>query len=100
MHNLEHGAVFIQYGRDVPEETVSELQGFYDGHQAGTLLAPLPRLGDEIALGAWTFTGGKGTAYLATCTSYDEAAFAAFFDAFQFHGPERFDRASMLPGRS
>jgi len=100
VHNLEHGAVFIQYGKDVPESTVSEVRGFYDAHQAGTLLAPLPRLGNEIALGAWTFSGGEGTAYLAACTSYDEAAFAAFFDAFQFRGPERHDPGSMLPGRS
>jgi len=99
VHNLEHGAVFIQYGEDVPEETVAELRSFYDDHQAGTLLAPLPRLGSDIALGAWTFTGGEGTAYLATCTAFDGEAFSAFFDAFQFHGPERFPADSMLPGR-
>jgi len=100
VHNLEHGAVFIQYGKDVPAATVAQLRGFYDARQSGTLLAPLPRLDEKVALGAWTFSGGKGTAYLATCTTFHEAAFAAFFDAFQFHGPERFDPGSMLPGRS
>jgi len=99
VHNLEHGAVFIQYGEDVPDAVVEELRSFYDGHVAGTLLAPYPTLADEIALGAWTVAGGDATAYLATCTSFDEAAFEAFFDEFQFKGPERFSPDSMLPGR-
>ncbi len=99
VHNLEHGGVFIQYGKDVPGDTITELESFYADHRPGTLLAPLSRLGDEIALGAWTFSGGEGTAYLATCTAFDEAAFSAFFDAFQFRGPERFPADAMLPGR-
>ncbi len=99
VHNLEHGAVFIQYGADVPEATVAELRTFYDDHVAGTLLAPYSTLDDEIALGAWTVSGGDATAYLATCTSFDEAAFSAFFDEFQFKGPERFAPDAMLPGR-
>lgn len=99
VHNLEHGAVFVQYGKDVPEETVAEVRRFYDDYRAGTLLAPYPQLDNEIALGAWTFTGGEGTAYLATCRTFDQAAFSAFFDAFQFRGPERFPADAMLPGR-
>ena len=39
-------------------------------------------------------------AYLAKCTEFDETAFAAFFDAYQFQGPERFPPDSLLPGRS
>ena len=31
----------------------------------------------------------SGTAYLAKCPDFDETAFAAFFDAYQFQGPER-----------
>lgn len=99
VHNLEHGAVFVQYGEDVPEDTVAELRAFYDDNQPGTLLAPYPGLGDEIALGAWTVSDGDATAYLARCTAFDDSAFTAFFDAFQFHGPERFPPDAMLPGR-
>jgi hypothetical protein len=98
VHNLEHGAIFIQYGEDVPDETLARLQEFYDRRQPGTLLAPYPSLGDEIALGAWTVGAGESTAYLAKCTEFDEAAFSAFFDELQFRGPERFPRDSMLPG--
>ena len=42
----------------------------------------------------------NGTAHLAKCTSFDEDAFAAFFDAFQFQGPERFPADTLLPGRN
>jgi len=104
VHNLEHGAVFIQYGSKVPDGTVQQLEDFYQRHQNGTLLAPLPDLGRKVALGAWNFpstTGGaKGDGVLATCTEFDEAAFAAFSDAFQFKGPERFPADSLLPGRN
>jgi hypothetical protein len=104
VHNLEHGGIFIQYGEDVPDSTVEELQGFYDEHQDGTILAPYPTLGDKIALGAWVSkspsTPDDANAYLVECTSFDEPAFSAFFDAFQFKGPERFPASSMLPGSS
>ena len=106
LHNLEHGAVYILYGDEVPESTVAELQGFYDQHKNGTILAPYPRLGDKIALGAWYAAGlpeassDRGSGILAECTAFDEAAFAAFFDAFQFKGPESeiFRPSDMTPG--
>ena len=102
VHNLEHGGVFIQYGPDVPEETVARLQSFYEKHRNGTLLAPFPSLGSEIALGVWTTKSASdpddGTAYLVKCTDIDDAAYAAFFDAHQFKGPERFPSSSLLPG--
>lgn len=104
VHNLEHGAIAIQYGPDVPASTVAELESFYEDHSTGTLLAPLPGLGDKIALGVWTTesasTPEKGTVYLAKCTEVDNDAYAAFFDAFQFRGPERFPADSMLPGNT
>ena len=54
VHNLEHGGIYIQYGKDVPAGDVDQLKAFYDAHQNGTLLAPLPSLGSKIALGVWT----------------------------------------------
>lgn len=102
VHNLEHGGVFIQYGRDVPQTTIDQLQEFYSRHQNGTLLAPLPRLGAKIAIGAWTTDNPSspeiGNGRLVTCTRFDEAGYSAFFDAYQFHGPERFPANSLLPG--
>jgi len=102
VHNLEHGGIFIQYGKDVPQATIDQLKGFYDSHQNATLLAPLPPLGSKIALGVWTTnsasTPDSGTARLVKCTAFDEKAYAAFFDAYQFQGPERFPASSLTPG--
>jgi hypothetical protein len=102
VHNLEHGGVFILYGGDVPDSTVAQLESFYADHTKGTLLAPLPSLGDTIALGAWTTPSStsteNATAYLAKCKSFDDVAFSSFFAAYQFKGPERFPADSLLPG--
>jgi hypothetical protein len=104
VHNLEHGAIAVQYGKDVPAATVQELETFVQAHPRGTVLAPYPSLGDRIALEAWVTESAsepaKGTAYLAKCTAFDEAAFSAFFGAYQFQGPERFPPDTLLPGRS
>ena len=104
VHNLEHGAVFILYGPKVPAATVKQLSDFYNEDTTGMLLAPYPKLGDKIALGAWTVPddfepgGTNGTAYLATCTKFDEDAFSAFRDELRFRGPERFPPDSLQPG--
>ena len=104
VHNLEHGGIAIQYGTGVPEETVQALKGFVQENSRGTILAPYPALGDRIALGAWVTENAsepeKGTAYLAKCPGFDEPAFAAFLDAYQFQGPERFPPDTLLPGRT
>jgi len=97
VHNLEHGGVYIFYGDEVPDSVVAELRAFYDKHERGTLVAPYPKLGDKVALGAWV-TEGEAKGYLAKCGKFDDAAFSAFFSGFQFKGPERFPASSLLPG--
>lgn len=98
VHNLEHGGIFVQYGDDVPETIVEQLRAFYNDHKTGTIMAPLPALGDQFALGAWVAEGEEGKGYLTKCAAYDEGAVSAFFDAFQFVGPERFDPSQLQPG--
>jgi uncharacterized protein DUF3105 len=108
VHNLEHGGVFILYGNKVPEATVAQLQGFYDKHRNGSVMAPYPKLGNKIALGAWLVDGlpqaasDRGSGVLAKCTRFDNEAFDAFFDAFQFKGPESFAvrPSEMEPGEN
>jgi Protein of unknown function (DUF3105) len=99
IHNLEHGGIYIFYGDDVAAPVVAELRAFYENHRSGTVLAPLPKLGNEIALGAWVFNSEEDErGYLAKCEAFDEDAFSAFFSAFQFKGPERFPADALLPG--
>jgi hypothetical protein len=106
VHNLEHGAVFMLYGDDVPENVVGQLQQLYGDDPIGMLLAPYPKLGDKIALGAWTVPddfepgGTNGTAYLATCERFDEDAFTTFRDELRFRGPERFSPDQLHPGNT
>jgi hypothetical protein len=90
VHNLEHGGVIIQYGRDVPPATVAALRRFYESSPNGMLLAPLPALGSKIVLTAWT--------YLLTCKRFDETDFKVFRDTFRFEGPERFPASALAPG--
>jgi hypothetical protein len=90
VHNLEHGGVIVQYGDKVPQATVDQIVSFYDASPNAMLLAPLPRLGNKIALTAWT--------HLATCTRFDEKAFSSFRDAFRGKGPERFPVDMLKPG--
>jgi hypothetical protein len=98
VHNLEHGGIFILYGNKVRKATVDQLTSFYGDHSTGTVMAPLPKLGNQFALGAWVSDGEGGFAYLSKCTKYDEDALSTFFRAFQFQGPERFDPESLQPG--
>ena len=98
VHNLEHGGIFILYGEDVPDATVEQLRAFYDDHETGTIMAPLDRLGDDFALGAWVVDGDTDNGFLAKCTQFDEDTVSAFFGALQFRGPERFDPSDLQPG--
>jgi hypothetical protein len=98
VHNLEHGGIYILYGEDVPAATVDELRAFYADHKTGTIMAPLDRLGDEFAVGAWYAHDDPAMGYLARCTTFDEAAISGFFEDLQFKGPERFDPSDLRPG--
>jgi hypothetical protein len=90
VHNLEHGGIVIQYGDDVPEATVAELQDFYQSDPNGLLLAPLPSLNAEIAVTAWT--------HQAKCRTFDEGAFERFRDEFRAQGPEARRISDLAPG--
>jgi Protein of unknown function (DUF3105) len=98
VHNLEHGGIYILYGKDVPDATVDQLRAFYDDHKTGTVMAPLDRLGDKFALGAWVVDGDVDNGFLAKCAEFNEAAVSSFFRSFQFRGPERFDPSDLQPG--
>jgi hypothetical protein len=101
VHNLEHGAVIIWYGPDVPESTVDQINEFYNGDPNGLIVAQHPQLGDEIALVSWT--------HVARCPEFDENAANRFIEQFGFKGPESckndieqgcFRRENLEPGQA
>lgn len=103
VHNLEHGGVVVQYGKAVPKPTVAQIRAWYLRDSTGLVVAPLPRLGAEIALTAWNAPPYKqgvaqakqdaGKGYLARCTRFDATAFTAFVKQHRFKSGERFPPA-------
>jgi hypothetical protein len=99
VHNLEHGGVLILYGDEIPDATVEELRRWWTDNPDGVIVSPLPSLGDEITLGAWTGDGGAhGTAHLARCKAFDADAFSTFRDELRANGPEPFPLDALTPG--
>lgn len=102
VHNLEHGGVVIQYGDDVPQSTVDRIVDWYRDDPNGLVVAPLPELGDQIALAAWVTPDADpeapGQGVVAKCPSFDAGAFDAFVDAYGFRSPERIPRGDLEPG--
>jgi hypothetical protein len=105
VHNLEHGGVAIWWGPKVPAATVDQLETFYRESPDGMIGTPFPGLGDKVVLTAWTGSpstyyrdGDYGMGHIATCTTFDEAAFAAFRDAYRGEGPEGIPTSSNTPG--
>jgi Protein of unknown function (DUF3105) len=88
VHNLLHGGIAVQYG---PEVDPGPVRAWYQADPDGIVVAPLPRLGDRIALSAWR--------NLATCTGFRPRDFTAFRARHRFNGPERPPRETMRPGR-
>ncbi|NOX73234.1 MAG: DUF3105 domain-containing protein [Alphaproteobacteria bacterium] len=82
VHNLEHGNIVIYY--DVPgEAAISRLKAWttrYTGGMDGVVAVPSPGLGETVVLTAWT--------KLMRLETFDEAAAAAFMDAYRGRGPE------------
>lgn len=89
VHNLEHGGIVVQYGDEVPQATVDQIRAWYLEDPTALLVAPLPALGDKVAMTAWT--------HLATCPTFDEKAADAFRDAHILEGPERFPAERLQP---
>ena len=90
VHNLEHGGIVIQYGPGASKETIAQIADFYQSDPVALLVAPFPKLGDKVAVTAWT--------HLALCPSFDQKAFTAFREAFRYQGPEKFPPADLQPG--
>ncbi|MDX6475369.1 MAG: hypothetical protein QOH95_880 [Gaiellaceae bacterium] len=92
-HNLEHGGVIIQYGNKVGARDIDKINAFWQADPNAMLVAPLPKLGNKIALTSWT--------QWAECTKFDQNAFSKFRSAFRYHAPESsvFPKSALEPGK-
>jgi hypothetical protein len=104
VHNLEHGGIVVQYGSEVPRQTVDQVVAWYSESPEDMVVAPLSALADiaaeppadvgkKIFLTAWT--------HVVTCSTFDEDAFTNFRDDYRGPGgdaPERFPLSSLQPG--
>jgi Protein of unknown function (DUF3105) len=109
VHNLEHGGIVVQYG-DVGEDTVRDIQAFYQDDPYGLVVSPYKRLDKKITLTAWNeprYEQGQaqpedadpGNGYVLTCTQWDRDAAEAFRDKRRNKAGERFPSISdMAPG--
>ena len=93
VHNLEHGAVILQYGDKVPAAQVRQITAWYQKDANAVVVAPLPQLGAKVALTAWTDW--------TECTGFNLKASNAFRSAFRYHAPESgvFPKSALEPGQ-
>ena len=105
VHNLEHGGIAVQYGSNVPAATVARIRAWYLGDTNGLIAAPLPALGDKVALTAWNAPPYQGSSpdpghgYVATCSRFDAGEFTAFVKAHRYKAGERFPRSVLARQR-
>lgn len=91
VHNLLHGGIAVQYGDDVSGETVARIRAWYERDPDGTVVAPLPRLGDRVVVTAWRNQ--------LRCSAFRQRAFDGFRAQHRFNGPERPPREALRRGR-
>jgi hypothetical protein len=93
VHNLEHGAVILQYGDKVPPVQVQRITAWYQQDANALVVAPLPKLGNKVALTAWTDW--------TECNGFNLKAADAFRSAFRYHAPESggFPKSALEPGQ-
>src|SRR5262249_17938501 len=106
--NEEHGGVITWWGSGVDGSTVDKLRAFYNEEPDGSFGTPYPKLGNKIAISAWTGNradygrnGYYGQGHLAVCSEWNsktKAAFEAFRDAYRGKGPEGVPLSADQPG--
>lgn len=82
VHALEHGNVVIYYDRP-SSEVLQRLESWanrFQDHWAGLIVTPMPGIGEQIILTAWTKE--------LRLAKFDAPSAAAFIDRFRGRGPE------------
>jgi hypothetical protein len=108
VHNEEHGGVILWWGSGVDSATVEQLRTFYNEKADGSFGTPYPKLGNRIAISAWTGNTADygrnnyyGFGHLATCNTWNaktRSAFEAFRNEYRGKGPEGIPLSLDEPG--
>jgi len=80
VHNLEHGAVGIQYVPELPPEQIQAIEEIARGYSENVFSAPYPGMETPIAVTSW----GR----MMRLQELDEDAIREYIDAFAGEGPE------------
>jgi hypothetical protein len=101
VHNLEHGAIAVWYGPQVPEAQQEQLRDFYNEDPNAVIVSQLPGLGRRVAATAWVASTGEPTTNggkILRCQQVELEPLRKFRDAFRGQGPERIDVDRLVPG--
>lgn len=88
IHSLEHGAVWVTYHPDLPDDQVRQLQSVVRG-VSHMLLSPYPDQDEPIALTAWGLQ--------LTVQSADDNRIARFIERYRL-GPQTPERGATCSG--
>jgi hypothetical protein len=112
VHNLEHGGIVIQYGPNVSQSDVQEIQSLYQDDPYGMVVAPYAKLGNKIAATAWNEPAYEqnrdanfdkvdaGHGFVLMCKSFDKGALSDFRDKHRNKAGERYASVKdMAPGQ-
>jgi hypothetical protein len=91
VHNLEHGAMILQYGSKLQTAELNAITRWYRKDSNALIVAPLPSLGDKVAMTAWT--------RWSECTGFNEKAANVFRTTFRYQAPEKFPKSFLNAGQ-
>jgi len=91
LHNLEHGAMIVQYGSKVTQAQIDAITTWYRQDPNALIVAPLPSLGVKVAMTSWT--------RWSECTGFNEKAANTFRSTFRYQAPEKFPKSFLGPGQ-
>jgi len=74
----------------VPQATVNQIRQWYASDSFGKIVAPLPALGNKVALTAWT--------HMLTCPGFSQQAYDDFVKAYRARGPEQISSSHLQQG--
>lgn len=80
VHNLEHGAVVIQYRPDLDPSEIEALEEYARTKASHILVAPRAEMDDPVVVSSWT--------RLLRLPEVDIATIDAYYQQFVFSGPE------------